>query len=175
MSELPLPRPIGRSAAAVVAAAVACAGLVGCTDADKPVPVMDTTWQITGVYTGTDLPPELPGDSAGKALVVFGDGGIVGNTGCGQFRADSVLTEKEPDAGREHWGLSLSQLQFQEVDCQGAPRFFHDRIASILSSGHFSVTRDGTRALVVKAAPGPDAAPEDRLTAPALRLVAPGS
>ncbi|MBN9645068.1 hypothetical protein ACFSSC_08770 [Corynebacterium mendelii] len=163
-----------RRATAVAAAAAGLVAAAGCGGGQAALPVTDTTWQITGVYTELDNPPQLPDDTAGKALLVFDGQGMVGNTGCGQFRAATTLRKDTSADQPQRFVVSVTDPVFQPVDCTGAARFFHDRIAGFFSSGQYLLTRDGSRALLLTPAPGPDAQPEDALTRNALRLVAPG-
>ena len=115
--------------------------LAGCSAAQPEV--INSTWQITNVYTNPDTPSGLPDSVAGTATMVFGDSTVAGFTGCAPFQGRVSFT-KDGAAAKpsEANHVDFHDMEIHEADCTGKERFFHDALADMLHGG-FSMSRDG--------------------------------
>lgn len=123
---------------------VCCVGaalLTGCSAAQPEV--VDSTWQITNVYTDPGTPSGLPDSVAGTATMLFGDSTVAGFTGCAPFQGRVTFTkdgEGSKPADADH--VEFHDMEIKEADCDGKEKFFHDTLSDMLHGG-FSMSRDG--------------------------------
>lgn len=130
---------------------LACAfALAGCAT-DIP---MSTTWQIANVYVSTDTPSQV----LEPAYLVFGDSTVTGSTGCAAIQGRVSF---KPDA-KNPTSVNFRHVNISEPSCDGAQRFFHDHMVSMLS-GEFEVKKERDEMLLTKT---------DGMDRPGIRLVA---
>ncbi|WJZ03642.1 META domain-containing protein [Corynebacterium freiburgense] len=129
-----------RTTAAMLLLSSTILGLVGC---NSPREVVQSTWQITNVYTKPGTPSGLPDTVAGSATMVFGESTVAGFTGCSPFQGQVKFTKDgsaAPAAEADH--VEFIRIEMREPECSGKERFYHDALAEMLQGG-FSITHDG--------------------------------
>lgn len=86
------------------------------------------TWEVTAVYTDPELPGAVPGDAAGRALIVFGAESLTARTACAPLQAGAEVNDDE---------VRLKGVRVGDVrdDCIGGSRRVHDQLTSILTEG----------------------------------------
>ncbi|AKK03949.1 META domain-containing protein [Corynebacterium epidermidicanis] len=131
---------------------VAGTALVACT----PPHNSDITWQINEVYLDPATPASLPGDVT--ATMVMGGATVTGDTGCAAYQGRVKFDNLD-----DPHSVTFSTMRFQETQCIGAQRYFHDALVTLLD-GEFAVTKTDKEMRLTKQPAG--------LDAPSIRLVA---
>ncbi|GAA1472144.1 hypothetical protein P4N68_09050 [Corynebacterium felinum] len=131
-------------------AAVACV-LSGCAQSE---PLADTTWQVSHVYSATDVPAGVPDEVAGAVALSLGRSTVAGFTGCAPLQAQAVYTKDDKpvilEAATE---MTITHAEFdleQVAGCSGKPKFIHDALTSILTSGPLSIEHVNAKEIVLR-------------------------
>lgn len=158
----------------VIAAALLVAGGLGASlsacshNPQEALGSMQTSWQVTNVYTEPNTPSSLPPEIAGRAVMVFGDSTVTGDTGCAPFHGSASFTKdgKAAPADQadrvEFSHLDLDTKRVSDESCPGASRHFHDALVQLIQ-GPLKVRFEGDTGLVLTE-------DSERVNAPAMRL-----
>ena len=157
-----------RQATALVSLAAATTGLAACAD-ESTGTLLDSTWQITHIYSAPEDPTEVPADLAGVPRLGFSQNSMAGYTGCAPLQAQvsfSDVSGNSAPAGAASFVL-LNEVIIDESDteCTGTKAWVHSHISDLLASGNrFALQFDARGELVLQL---DDGQPTD---SPALRM-----
>lgn len=117
------------------------------------------TWEVTAVYVDPETPGAVPGDAAGRALIVFGAESLTARTACAPLQAGAEIHDDT---------LRLKGVRVGDVndDCIGGSRRVHEQLTGLLTEGaEFDVAHltDGVITLKLRS---------DDLDRPTIKLVA---
>lgn len=117
------------------------------------------TWEVTTVYTDPDTPGAVPGDAAGRAIVVFGAESLTARTACAPLQAGASIDDDV---------VRLKGVRVGDVreDCIGGSRRVHDQLTELLTEGaEFDVAHLTDDVITLKLR-------DDALDRPTIKLVA---
>lgn len=150
-------RPVLRTIAVSLGVTIA---LSACSSQSE---VVQSTWQITNVYTTPGTPSGLPDSVAGTATMVFGESTVAGFTGCSPFQGQVSFTKDgSPTQADDADHVDFVRIEMREPNCDGKERFYHDALAEMLEGG-FSISRDNEDLVFTKDG--------DEIDRPGFRLV----
>ena len=138
-----------RQATALVALAAATTGLAACAD-ESTGTLLDSTWQITHIYSAPEDPTEVPADLAGVPRLGFSQNSMAGYTGCAPLQAQVSFSD---ESGKS------------DTECTGTKAWVHSHISDLLASGNrFALQFDARGELVLQLDDG------QPIDSPALRM-----
>lgn len=164
-----LSRAVRRFCAASMTLAGA-AGLVACAD-ESTGTLLDSTWQITHIYSSPEDPTEVPAELAGVPRLGFSQNSMAGYTGCAPLQAQVSFSDADGDsvAAGEAEFVQLNEVITDEiaddVDCTGTASWVHGHISDLLQTGNrFALDFDAHGELVLRLDDG------HPVNSPALRM-----
>lgn len=168
-----------RVASAAVGILAAAAALSGCGAADSDQAkapgsdvIMDKSWQIIGMYTTPESGGALSNTVVPAPSLTLGNRGMVGTTGCAQFKARVSYTANGQSSGLN--GADAVRIESMDVDtrredCAGQSLGVHNQLLHLLTEGAvFDMHVDRNNQLVFTLQ-------SDAVDAPALRMVSIGT
>ena len=136
-------RPRGAALKAAAAAVALSASLLsGCGSSDdtEQAPgnheVMDKSWQVIGIYTTPDGPSTIPDSVPIAPSMTFGSHGIVGTSGCAQFRARASYFRGTEDAAvNDADNLRIDGIEWDSTrdGCTGESLWAHNQIVRLIT------------------------------------------
>lgn len=158
---------LGKMGAAAVAVATTF-GLAACAD-ESTGTLLDSTWQITHIYSAPEDPTEVPAQLAGVPRLGFSQNSMAGYTGCAPLQAQVSFSDDSGAsvaAGDAEYVL-LNEVITDDIDteCTGTAAWVHSHIADLLQSGkRFAIDFDARGELVLRLDDG------HPVNSPALRM-----
>ncbi|APT91924.1 hypothetical protein CPHO_02240 [Corynebacterium phocae] len=129
-----------RVVAAALAGIFALTSLSGCgSGADPDTVVVDRSWQVSGIYTSADSPSVIPNAITQPPSLTFGARGLVGTSGCAQFRATaSYFRAGEKSNVEDADRLTLDSVSWKPMDgdCAGEQLWAHNQFTRLFAQGH---------------------------------------
>ena len=146
----------------------ASVGLAACGNEETGA-LLDSTWQITHIYSAPEDPTEVPTDIAGVPRLGFSQNSMAGYTGCAPLQAQVSFSDDSGAsvAASEASFVLLNEVISDEIDteCTGTAAWVHSHIAGLLQSGNrFALHFDSRGELVMKLDDG------QPINSPALRM-----
>ena len=144
-----------RQATALVSLAAATTGLAACAD-ESTGTLLDSTWQITHIYSSPEDPTEVPAELAGVPRLGFSQNSMAGYTGCAPLQAQVSFSDADGAsvAAGEAEFVQLNEVITDEiaddVDCTGTASWVHGHISDLLQTGNrFALDFDAHGELVL--------------------------
>lgn len=146
----------------------ASVGLAACGHEETGA-LLDSTWQITHIYSAPEDPTEVPTDIAGVPRLGFSQNSMAGYTGCAPLQAQVSFSDDSGAsvAASEANFVLLNEVISDEIDteCTGTAAWVHSHIAGLLQSGNrFALHFDSRGELVMQLDDG------QPINSPALRM-----
>lgn len=146
----------------------ASVGLAACGNEETGA-LLDSTWQITHIYSAPEDPTEVPTDIAGVPRLGFSQNSMAGYTGCAPLQAQVSFSDDSGAsvAASEASFVLLNEVISDEIDteCTGTAAWVHSHIAGLLQSGNrFALHFDSRGELVMQLEDG------QPINSPALRM-----
>ncbi|MCG7252607.1 hypothetical protein [Corynebacterium pseudodiphtheriticum] len=146
----------------------ASVGLAACGNEETGA-LLDSTWQITHIYSAPEDPTEVPTDIAGVPRLGFSQNSMAGYTGCAPLQAQVSFSDDSGAsvAASEASFVLLNEVISDEIDteCTGTAAWVHSHIAGLLQSGNrFALHFDSRGELVMQLDDG------QPINSPALRM-----
>lgn len=146
----------------------ASVGLAACGNEETGA-LLDSTWQITHIYSAPEDPTEVPTDIAGVPRLGFSQNSMAGYTGCAPLQAQVSFSDDSGAsvAASEASFVLLNEVISDEIDteCTGTAAWVHSHIADLLKSGNrFALHFDSRGELVMQLDDG------QPINSPALRM-----
>ncbi|MDK4278039.1 hypothetical protein R3O65_01775 [Corynebacterium pseudodiphtheriticum] len=146
----------------------ASVGLAACGNEETGA-LLDSTWQITHIYSAPEDPTEVPTDIAGVPRLGFSQNSMAGYTGCAPLQAQVSFSDDSGTsvAASEASFVLLNEVISDEIDteCTGTAAWIHSHIAGLLQSGNrFALHFDSRGELVMQLDDG------QPINSPALRM-----
>lgn len=132
----------------------ASVGLAACGNEETGA-LLDSTWQITHIYSAPEDPTEVPTDIAGVPRLGFSQNSMAGYTGCAPLQAQVSFSDDSGTsvAASEASFVLLNEVISDEIDteCTGTAAWIHSHIAGLLQSGNrFALHFDSRGELVMQ-------------------------
>lgn len=146
----------------------ASVGLAACGNEETGA-ILDSTWQITHIYSAPEDPTEVPTDIAGVPRLGFSQNSMAGYTGCAPLQAQVSFSDDSGAsvAANDASFVLLNEVISDEIDteCTGTAAWVHSHIADLLQSGNrFALHFDSRGELVMQLDDG------QPINSPALRM-----
>lgn len=146
----------------------ASVGLAACGNEETGA-LLDSTWQITHIYSAPEDPTEVPTDIAGVPRLGFSQNSMAGYTGCAPLQAQVSFSDDSGAsvAASDASFMLLNEVISDEIDteCTGTAAWVHSHIAGLLQSGNrFALHFDSRGELVMQLDDG------QPINSPALRM-----
>ena len=146
----------------------ASVGLAACGNEETGA-LLDSTRQITHIYSAPEDPTEVPTDIAGVPRLGFSQNSMAGYTGCAPLQAQVSFSDDSGAsvAASEASFVLLNEVISDEIDteCTGTAAWVHSHIAGLLQSGNrFALHFDSRGELVMQLDDG------QPINSPALRM-----
>lgn len=146
----------------------ASVGLAACGNEETGA-LLDSTWQITHIYSAPEDPTEVPTDIAGVPRLGFSQNSMAGYTGCAPLQAQVSFSDDSGAsvAASEASFVLLNEVISDEIDteCTGTAAWVHSHIAGLLQSDNrFALHFDSRGELVMQLDDG------QPINSPALRM-----
>ncbi|QPK79479.1 META domain-containing protein [Corynebacterium lizhenjunii] len=134
----------------------------------SPEVVQDRSWQVVGIYTSPDSPSTIPDTVNPAPSLTLGTAGLVGTTGCAQFRGRADYThDGQPAAVDTANTLRISSIDFAapREDCAHESLWAHNQLERLLRADNtFDLRMDKNSELVLTLQ-------DERVDSPAIRFV----
>lgn len=148
-----------QAAAVVFTALIAMApGLSACGTSHEPQAagnqqVIDKSWQVIGIYTAPDAPSAISDAASAAPSMTFGSRGIVGTSGCAQFKARaSYFHGSDPSGVDDADNLHIDGIDWDSTHkvCDGELLWAHNQLTRLLvKDNSFDVRVDPGNQLIL--------------------------
>ena len=129
---------------------------------------MDKSWQVVGIYTAADATSSIPESVQPAPSLTLGTQGLVGTSGCAQFRADATYLNGEEESNVEDADavrIDSVHVDDTRADCTGESLWAHNQLTRLLAQDHeFTLRVDENNQMVFTLRDG-------RVDSPAIRFV----